>query len=253
MSRLFRFLCPFLALTTLTLIGCSKDDSNPAAPVPDPVADFTMSGGTVTPATITFNNTSTNADTYQWDFGDGRTSILESPQMVFNTHGTFTVVLVAKKTSTLKTDTTGVRLTITPGMVFLDSVVVESIPWVNDQGAGWDEDGTGPDIFPAFVDSNLTILADDDNEVILNAAPADLPQVWSVEPEERITDWGMEYGLILFDVDLPQPADIMGGAAFSVNEIIRLNGYVKSKTLNGDPDITPVPDQWRVRLVLRWQ
>jgi S-formylglutathione hydrolase len=45
--------------------------------------------------TIYFQNISTNANTYEWDFGDGSTSIEENPVHIFNQTGKFKVVLKA--------------------------------------------------------------------------------------------------------------------------------------------------------------
>ncbi len=42
-----------------------------------------------------FTNTSTGAETYLWDFGDGSTSTDESPVHVYSTQGKYTVVLVS--------------------------------------------------------------------------------------------------------------------------------------------------------------
>ena len=41
-----------------------------------------------------FNNTSSNANTYNWNFGDGQTSASQSPSHLYNTAGTYTVVLM---------------------------------------------------------------------------------------------------------------------------------------------------------------
>lgn len=45
--------------------------------------------------TLTFTNTSTNAETYAWDFGDGTTSYVENPVHIYSASGEFTVVLTA--------------------------------------------------------------------------------------------------------------------------------------------------------------
>ncbi len=47
------------------------------------------------PATVTFTNTSTNALTYLWDFGDGNTSTDENPVNVYTVLGDYTVTLTA--------------------------------------------------------------------------------------------------------------------------------------------------------------
>jgi len=47
------------------------------------------------PATVQFTNTSSNATTYLWNFGDGSTSTTASPSHVYSNAGTFNVKLVA--------------------------------------------------------------------------------------------------------------------------------------------------------------
>ncbi len=61
------------------------------------VADFTTSGNynCQVPATVQFTNTSVNAMTYFWDFGNGTTSTDENPTVVFNQAGDYTVTLTA--------------------------------------------------------------------------------------------------------------------------------------------------------------
>jgi hypothetical protein len=65
---------------------------------PGPVAGFTVSpdpaDGTA-PRTIQFTSTSTDATQWYWDFGDGGTTIEESPTHTFTTPGTYTVILTA--------------------------------------------------------------------------------------------------------------------------------------------------------------
>ncbi|MBL0341054.1 MAG: PKD domain-containing protein [Bacteroidetes bacterium] len=47
------------------------------------------------PMTITFTNTSANATSYLWNFGDGSTSVLTSPTHIYNAAGSYTVTLIA--------------------------------------------------------------------------------------------------------------------------------------------------------------
>ncbi len=84
----------FAALTLMFIGSCSKKDSTPATPVP--TVSFTWSPTTSTaPATITFVNNSTNASSYSWDFGDGRTSTDANPSHTYTTGNTFLVKLTA--------------------------------------------------------------------------------------------------------------------------------------------------------------
>ncbi|MBV6646381.1 MAG: PKD domain-containing protein, partial [Cyclobacteriaceae bacterium] len=59
-----------------------------------PVPDFTIDSICLG-ETITFQNLSANSVSYSWDFGDGDTSILFSPEHLFTAAGDFTVTLTA--------------------------------------------------------------------------------------------------------------------------------------------------------------
>jgi len=80
-------------LSIITLNSCSKKDSTPA---PQPTSSFTwQSTNTTAPSTVVFTNTSTNATSYSWDFGDGNSSIVASPTHIYALAGTYTAKLVA--------------------------------------------------------------------------------------------------------------------------------------------------------------
>jgi|WetSurMetagenome_2_1015567.scaffolds.fasta_scaffold117921_1 PKD repeat protein len=82
-------LAGLLALSLL--ISCSKDEAKPK-----PVAGFTASKISVMVGEeIQFTNTSVNATTYAWSFGDGTTSTEESPKKTYDAAGSYTVTLSA--------------------------------------------------------------------------------------------------------------------------------------------------------------
>ena len=61
-----------------------------------PVAGFTCEADTDNPLTIEFTNTSTNAVSYRWNFGDGSSADLTAnPNHTYEAPGTYTVVLTA--------------------------------------------------------------------------------------------------------------------------------------------------------------
>ncbi len=77
----------FLLLTIIGLASCAR-----------PIANFTIQGADRTaPAEIQFENDSKNAETYEWDFGDGKTSTDSTPSHRFGSSGNYLVVLKAKK------------------------------------------------------------------------------------------------------------------------------------------------------------
>ena len=103
-------LAGFLAL--FLLISCSKDEAKPK-----PVAGFTASKTTVMVGEeIHFTNTSTNAISYAWSFGDGTTSTLESPAKTYDAAGTYTVALAA--TGAGGSNSSSLEITVTAASVY---------------------------------------------------------------------------------------------------------------------------------------
>ncbi len=77
---------------------CALQGSVTSTILPNPVASFNMSNATpdVTFTDVEFFNTSTNADAYSWDFGDGVSSTQENPAHSYPGQiGTYTIVLTA--------------------------------------------------------------------------------------------------------------------------------------------------------------
>jgi len=71
------------------------DTTCPSAANGNVAASFTISPDTgCAPFLVTFTNTSTGGTSYQWNFGDGNTSVLTSPTHTYNTVGTDTVTLI---------------------------------------------------------------------------------------------------------------------------------------------------------------
>ncbi len=88
---------PSILYTLLTLVylsvfmsSCGGGDDTPATP--NPKADFTSS---LDGQTVTFTNTSTNADSFAWDFGDGKTSTEKAPAHAYDKVGAYVVKLTA--------------------------------------------------------------------------------------------------------------------------------------------------------------
>ena len=87
---------------TVTLIttfssGCKDTIVVPnAVNISSPHADFNApTVAFCAPALVNFNNLSTNATSYLWDFGDSTTSVAATPSHVYNIPGDYTVTLIA--------------------------------------------------------------------------------------------------------------------------------------------------------------
>lgn len=80
-----------------------------------PVASFTYD---VAFSDVTFTNTSANATSYTWDFGDGLgTSTEESPTYVYASEGTYTVILSALKDGQMDEFSSEVTTILNPNLI----------------------------------------------------------------------------------------------------------------------------------------
>jgi PKD repeat protein len=87
--------------------ACKKDDPPPA----NPISGFTVSKLTaVVDEEVQFTNTSANATSFKWSFGDGTTSTDASPKKSYQTSDNFTVTLVATGAGGSNTNTTVVKV-----------------------------------------------------------------------------------------------------------------------------------------------
>lgn len=69
------------------------------------------------PCTVTFKNTSKNATTYEWSFGDGAASSETNPSHTFSKAGTYKVKLIASKEGDKKDETVEINVVNpTPGL-----------------------------------------------------------------------------------------------------------------------------------------
>lgn len=89
----------------VTDYSCTDKNDPPDFHINTPIAGFTWTGNDrPAPVTVQFVNTSLNADNFEWDFGDGKTSAQRDPQHTYNnTTGqdkNFNVVLKATDSGT---------------------------------------------------------------------------------------------------------------------------------------------------------
>ena len=137
-----------LGLVLLFLASCNPDDGG--EPLPEVVAGFTQTIDQTT-GTVVFTNTSQNANTYLWDFGNGATSTSTNPTQIF-TNGTYTVTLTATNTAG-DSDTASASIVINIPDEGFDSGLIEN---------GDFEDGAG-DWFTNFGDNIPEIRTENGN------------------------------------------------------------------------------------------
>lgn len=85
---------------------------------PNVVADFTTPATGCVPYLASFTNTSIAGQSFEWDFGDGGTSVLPSPTHLYTAAGTYTIRLIA-----IDPNTCNVRDTIFKTITVFDNPV----------------------------------------------------------------------------------------------------------------------------------
>lgn len=122
----------YLGTWRFCLVHYDNPADEPPIPAPVPVAGFTyVADGT----TVTFTNTSTLADSYLWDFGDGGTSTEANPVHVYAGDGSYSVALTA-------TNANG-NNTITQSVIISSGVLTEEIL----MGGAWKIQTTGHAVY----------------------------------------------------------------------------------------------------------
>lgn len=91
-----------------------------------PIASFSVpSAQGCVPFNVQFTNTSSNAISYQWNFGNGNTSVVANPGNVFTLPGVYNVSLTASSANGLSS-TTSAQITVNPKPVANFSVSLNS-------------------------------------------------------------------------------------------------------------------------------
>lgn len=146
-----------------------------------PNAEFTVDNTLgCAPFTVTFENFSTDSDSYQWIFGDGTTSTtIFEPVITYDTAGVYEVLLVVTDSICLLTDTAQITITVTDSLelsVTIDQELCQPIPL--DLTAF--TNGTG-DNFIWSTNSNFTdTLNTDVQDSMLHITPSG-PTIYYVE------------------------------------------------------------------------
>jgi PKD repeat protein len=81
---------PVILISIMVITGCNRDNDN----TPVTRASFSVTGyETAAPATLNFINTSSNATSYRWDFGDNTFSTEQQPAHTYNFAGSYAINL----------------------------------------------------------------------------------------------------------------------------------------------------------------
>ena len=150
--------------TETTTFGCTGSDSMKVSFYPIPVAS-TAPFDTIgcNPVVIDFQNTSTNADTYYWNFNDGFISNQENPSHTFRntspTPHTYSIQLVAYNTYGC-IDTLTQKLTVSPTPI--SSIAVDRGPGCSPLTINFDNKSEGATIYEWNMGDGTPLISDED-------------------------------------------------------------------------------------------
>ena len=214
--------------TTPSNGGGNNSTNNGTTTIKDATADFSYTP--ITPYAgqkITFTNKSTNAYSYEWDFGNGKTSKETSPTTVFE-QGTWTVTLTAWNKDKSQKDRfqKTINVKAKPTKVQLTHFIINSVDYEDSDGRYWDDKSTdGPDVYFMLYDSNNKQILKSKN--ITDVTPNKLPHTFTIS--NTYLSLSETYKIILKDYDAIID-DTMLSYYFKPSE--HLTEYPESRTLN---------------------
>lgn len=157
----------------------------------------------------------------------------------------FVILLVIVSTSLIgckKDDDDEDTPTLLPDQLFLDSLIIEEMPFVDESGAGWDV-ASGPDVFFRLLQGSTTLST---SNVQNDRAPGNLPLLWLASPPYEIETWTTDVIVDIWEYD-DIADDYVGNVVFDFETLTQQNGYVNSYTVSNASETI------RVRMAVYWQ
>lgn len=190
--------------------------------LPMPIVGFSFTGDvTFAPCFATFSNTTTNAVSYNWDFGDGATSTEKTPKHLYSTGGTYNVVLTAMNGDGATTNLIKpVIVGNAPTKVNIKQVTLTGFPATMTDGSGWDIT-SAPDPYFVISDYPKTVTYYTSlsfSDLILSS----LPKTYAAN-NTLINSVDLNYQIALYDEDVAT-SEFMGGYYFKFRSFMPTDG-----------------------------
>jgi len=214
----------------LFIAACSEED-----PLPLPTVVFTTDPEIVEVGVpVTFVNNSLNASSYEWDFGDGQTSVEVNPMVIYEESGTFTVTLVA---FTEDNQMDSISSDIYVGERVMTAMNINSISFVNFDGEDWDVplDSADSVKYPDFI-IYLGPQGDFERAIftppIFDLGPAEMPLGFTLSPGGEpyiLTNETWELTFLDFDgedINNPQNDDFEVMQQITFNPVTLVTSFV---------------------------
>jgi len=211
-----------------------------------PIADFTFTGGNCqAPCTVTFNDASSGATSWNWDFGDGQSSTLQNPSHTYTTGGSFNVQLTVSGSTGSNSITKSVSITSPPTVCKISAISIVSCPLVDGGGTGWDN-FSAPDFYVNLETSSGVVLLNGSGSY--NTDNQNFPQTWNVNPTYNIsnTNWNTTYKVHIWEHDSPDPDDNVSSCNFVLNNYTTITNPYPTQ-------ITLTSGSTQIKLTVSWQ
>lgn len=236
-------LCAFI------LNGCSKGDEK-YTPIPEeiskPEISFTFIGAnTFAPAAVSFFNTTANASSYKWNFGDNHTGIEGNPIHIYAVGGTFTVKLIATGQAGTDSATQTLSILNAPTKVKITGITLTDFSFVKTTGAPWDV-ANGPDVYFKITENDSIVVFDGISLIDSNVVQADLPLKWTLATPFVINDFSEYKAIKIYDGDAPGPDEYIGKAGFTPASYANAQDHYPDSIQINTADVF-------ITLFLKWQ
>lgn len=193
-------------MALVVVFACSEDD-----PLPLPTVDFKTDPAVVEVGVeMMFDNLSLNANSYEWDFGNGETSTEISPAVTYDAPGTYDVVL---KAVTQDGQEQSITKSITVKQRYLTGYIVNYFIDQKDGGpwdeAEVDEDEQRADVLVTMI-VNKSNPSDDEiaNSVLDGIFANALPGSINSGASEDVILTNETWAIVLSDWDGSDPENI---------------------------------------------
>jgi PKD repeat protein len=200
----------FLLITCIP--SCTKTENQKL-----PVADFTFSPSSgYKPFTAIFSNTSENAESFSWDFGNGDYSNERNPSTTYLNDGVYSVTLTAKNSSGTNKITKSITVKKEPISVTIEDITIVDFPETDASGNNWDNSFSGsyPDVYFKIIDANSSELFKfSTTNRKENLRKVDLPYTFTSPANGfyTLTDLNKGFGITLYDYESIGTDQYMGG------------------------------------------
>ena len=202
--------------------------------VPMPIVGFSNSGDlTFAPCIATFANTTQNAVSYSWDFGDGKTSTLQNPTHLYTSGGTYNIVLTAMNSDGATANLTKqVTVGNTPTKINIKQLTLLTFPATTPSGSGWDIGSAADPYF--LIQNSVQTINYYTSGYLTDVAVSSLPKTFPAN-NTLLNDVNADYVFAFADDDGLLTPDFLGGVIFSFKSYMPTNGdaYPSEITVTG--------------------